>query len=160
MDRCAVYSDGSYYYPFKYKVRIPSSIIESEYLMIFRLAEQYLIRSEARIHLGKISDGVADINLIRDRSRETSSAEVPDPLPLISPNLTQEEALMFVLHERRVELFAEWGHRWLDLKRTKLADFTLSTIKGVNWQVTDTLYPVPQSEINKNKNLIQNDGYN
>jgi hypothetical protein len=61
--------------------------------------------------------------------------------------------------ERRLELFAEWGHRWLDLKRTAKANLILSPIKGSNWQTTDQLYPIPEYDLLKNPKLSQNPGY-
>ena len=63
------------------------------------------------------------------------------------------------MHERRVELFTEGGHRWLDLKRTNQADNVLSQIKS-SWDVTDVLFPIPEDEIENNANLLpQNPGY-
>jgi len=78
------------------------------------------------------------------------------------PNTTannQAALIDAVIHERQVELFTEWGHRWLDLKRTNRADAVLGILKGSNWQSTDILYPIPQSEIQNNLNIIQNPGY-
>ncbi len=40
----------------------------SEYLMILRLAEQYLIRSEARAHQGNITGALTDLNMVRNRA--------------------------------------------------------------------------------------------
>jgi hypothetical protein len=57
-------------------------------------------------------------------------------------------------------LFAEWGHRWFDLKRTHRADAVLSGVKGSKWQTNDQLYPIPFSELETDPNLKQNDGYN
>ena len=77
----------------------------------------------------------------------------------LDPYLNQGDALLLIEHERQVELFTEWGHRWLDLKRTKRA----STILGdqPNWQSTDSLYPIPTIQINTDPNMInaQNPGY-
>jgi hypothetical protein len=57
-------------------------------------------------------------------------------------------------------LFAEWGHRWFDLKRTNRANAILSvTKKGSKWQPEDQLYPIPPSELDADPNLDQNPGY-
>lgn len=117
--------------------------------MVMRLAEQYLIRAEARIQQGKLDDGRNDLDAIRHRAG----------LPNLSTSLTQPALLLAVEQERKVELFAEWGHRWFDLKRTKRADAVLGPIKGANWQSTDTLYPIPSDAIRTNANLTQNEGY-
>jgi len=145
------YSDntGLYYYPFKYKIRQSTTV--SEYSMVLRLAEQYLIRSEARTHLNKLSTAISDLDEVRNRAG----------LPLMkntNPNITQTDLLLKIQNERRVELFSEWGHRWFDLKRTGHANSILSLIKP-NWKTTSVLYPVPDGEINLNKNITQNDGY-
>ena len=58
------------------------------------------------------------------------------------------------MQQRYHELFSEWGHRWLDLKRIGKA---LEVLEGVS--ETDLLYPIPEAELLKNPNLTQNAGY-
>jgi hypothetical protein len=140
---------GTYYYPFKYKVKTSTSI--SEYSMVFRLAEQYLIRAEARTHLNKMITAIDDLDEIRNRAGITLIKNT-------NPNISQNNLLGAIQNERRVELFAEWGHRWFDLKRTGKVDAVLSSIK-LNWQSTDALFPLPQVDIDRNHNLEQNKGY-
>jgi len=149
-------STGTYYYPNKYKIR--SSTTVTEFSMILRLAEQYLIRAEARINQGKIDAGITDLNLIRTRARPAPTVNIPNPLPPLSTTLSKTEALLAVERERKIELFSEWGHRWFDLKRTGRADEILGPLKS-KWQSTDVLYPIPSGEINLNKNITQNPGY-
>lgn len=138
---------GSYIFPFKYQIYFSETV--SEYNIVLRLAEQYLIRAEARLHQENIAGAVEDLNLIRSRAR----------LSGLLPTINQNECLAALIQERRIELFAEWGHRWIDLKRWGKADSILSIIKASNWQITDQLYPIPASEIEKNPILEQNDGY-
>jgi hypothetical protein len=149
----STFVDGSkYYYPYKYKVGPSESTPNgayTEYYMVLRLAEQILIRAEAGARQNKLSNAISDINLIRQRAG----------LPLLPATLTQEEIISNIERERKVELFAEWGHRWLDLKRWKKADIVLAPIKGSNWQSSDTLYPIPLSELQTDPNLTQNPGY-
>jgi hypothetical protein len=140
---------ATYYFPFKYKVRLGTVGTLTEYSMVMRTAEQYLIRAEARIQQGKLADGRDDLDAIRKRAG----------LEDLSSSLTQPALLLAVEQERKVELFAEWGHRWFDLKRTKRSDAVLGPIKGANWQSTDTLYPIPSDAIRTNVNLTQNEGY-
>jgi hypothetical protein len=135
----------TYKFANKYKVRLRDQPI-TEYYMIFRLAEQYLIRSEARAMLGNLTGAVADINVIRARA---------GLIPINANGLTQQQVLDAIDHERRAELFIEWGHRWFDLKRTGKIDAVLGAVKP-DWQSTDALYPLPQAEINADPNLIQN----
>lgn len=140
-------TDGtqSYGFPFKYKIRAGGT--GSEFSMVLRLAEQYLIRAEARAMLGDLPNALADLNTIRTRTgvANIQASEIPEFIDLL-------------MEERHLELFAEWGHRWLDLKRTGRANTVLSSLKP-DWQETDVLYPIPQQEIQTNPNLSQNPGY-
>jgi len=136
-----------WYAPFKYRQR-ENSGVTLEYSIVLRLAEQYLIRAEARVHTGDLPGAKEDINLIRHR------AGLPD-----TPASTKEEILQAVSDERMFELFTEQGHRWFDLKRTGKAEEILSPIKP-NWKSTDVFLPVPEAELLLNPNLLpQNPGY-
>lgn len=141
-----VYNNDTLYFPFKYKV--PNGATLSEYYMVFRLAEQYLIRAEAALNLNNISDARANLNSLRTRAGlgNTLANDIS------SLKLAIEQ-------ERQAELFCEWGHRWYDLKRTGRANNILAPIKGATWQSTDVLWPIPQQEINLNPSLTQNPGY-
>lgn len=133
-------------YPFKYKVAGQGSPV-SEYYMIFRLAELYLIRAEARAYTNDLVGALSDLDIVRTRAGLAASIAI-----------TQGEILSAIEQERRTELFYEWGHRWFDLKRTGRATTVLSLLKP-GWQSTDTLWPLPVAELNANPNLDQNPGY-
>lgn len=133
-------------YPTKYKVR--TGTILTEYYMVLRLAEVYLIRAEARAQQLKLPEALADVNVIRTRAGVPSSIAV-----------TKDAILLAIEKERRWELFAEWGHRWLDLKRTNRANDVIGVLKPGTWQNTDILWPLPQTQINLNPSLVQNPGY-
>lgn len=135
----------TYFYPFKYKIRTGTPL--NEYSMVLRLAEQYLIRAEARMHLDNATGSLSDLNSIRNRAG-LGNINTGD----------KAEILQAIIKERQVELFSEWGHRWFDLKRTKYIGNTLRPVKS-DWQDTDALYPIPQSERALNTNLSQNEGY-
>jgi len=137
-----------YFYPFKYKVRTPGTTTQENFT-VFRLAEQYLIRAEARVEQNNLAGGLDDLNIIRGRAGLTA----------LTAALTKEQVYDAVQQERRIELFCEWGNRWMDLKRTGRADLVLSPVKGSNWQATDVLLPIPQTELNNNPFLEQNPGY-
>lgn len=145
------------YYPYKYK-NISYSSPTVEDFMIFRLAEQYLIRAEARIHLGDIQGGIDDLNFLRSRSRPEATALNPDPLPDLDKTMSEANALKAMMKERQTELFTEWGNRWFDLKRTGAADEILGAEK-TGWKPSAALYPVPQLQREKNPFLNQNPGY-
>jgi hypothetical protein len=119
--------------------------------MILRLAEQYLIRAEARAQQNNIDGAKTDLNAVRNRAG------------LLNTTANDKTEMMAaVLHERQVELFTELGHRWFDLKRTKAVDLVMNSvtpIKGGTWQTTDQLYPIPVADIIRNSTLKQNPGY-
>lgn len=139
-------SGTEYYFPYKYKSRTAAQ--PREYSVLFRLAEQYLIRAESRCRLNNLEGALSDLNTIRVRAG----------LPILS-ELTQEQILDAILKERRSEFFCEMGHRWFDLKRSKRIDAVLQQIKGDNWQSTDALFPIPEQELNRKPFLKQSPGY-
>lgn len=115
-----------YRYPYKYKEGF-SSVEKKENLVVLRLGEQYLNRSEARSMLGDLDNALDDLNKIRLRAS----------LPKIE--LFTEEAIQAAIEkERRLEFFAEWGIAWLGGKR----EFPL--------------WPIPLSQLDANPYLDQN----
>lgn len=149
-------STGITYYPYKYKVGNSNGVQDApatEYYMVLRLAEQYLIRAEAAANgaPGGIAAAITDLNTIRNRAG----------LPDLSASLTTEQTLAAIAKERQVELFAEWGHRWMDLKRTGKANDLLSAIPLKQpWLGSyQLLYPIPQQDVLTDPFLIQNPGY-
>ncbi len=137
-------SSVSYTYPYKYKVKTSTTL--SEYYVVLRLAELYLIRAEARAAQNKVTLAQADINLVRARAGVGATAAAD-----------QVSLRAAVEKERQLELFAEWGHRWFDLKRTGRANAVLGSKPG--WQPHDMLYPIPVQELQRNGSLTQNPGY-
>jgi len=109
---------------------------------IFRIAELYLIRAEARAQQNKLPQALEDLNAVRDRAGLTPSVAT-----------TQEAVLLAVENERRVE-FALEPHCWFDLVRTGRAEAVLG--------VTDPrryLMPLPVQQLLIDKALKQNPGY-
>lgn len=109
---------------------------------LFRIAEQFLIRAEARVHLNDLSSAAEDLNQIRRRAglSDTEAA-------------TREELLLAIENERRIE-FAFEGHRWFDLVRTGRAGEVLGVTDTDRW-----LFPIPLNDLNADDDLVQNDGY-
>ena len=144
---------GNYGYPAKYKTVYAAPGAVAEYYVVFRLAEQYLIRAEAFAEEGNSGGAVADLNVIRKRAR-TTDTDLPDlPASISAGDLTKA-----IAQERRVEMFCEFGQRWLDLKRTGKATEVLSPLKP-QWKPTAQLFPIPVSDRQHNLNLTQNPGY-
>lgn len=106
---------------------------------IARLAEMYLTRGEANLQTGGSlgATPLADINIVRVRSNAT---------PLTG--VTQSD----FVDERFRELGFEGDRMWT-LKRLKM------DVDGLAYNDDALLLPLPQSEIDVNKNLKQNNGY-
>ncbi|HWI93065.1 MAG TPA: RagB/SusD family nutrient uptake outer membrane protein [Flavisolibacter sp.] len=112
-------------------------------VIVYRLAETYLIAAEAAYFLGKLPEAVALINTIRERAA-TTPADVT-AMDITTANLS----LDFILDERSRELTGE-NMRWLDLARTnKLLERVRLHNKesAANIQTKHMLRPIPQSQI-------------
>lgn len=143
----APYTGVSDFFPKKYD-EVLNTTDPKKFYTVFRLAEQVLIRAEARANLDNLAGADEDLNTIRKRAGLA--------------NLTsgsKSAALDAVAHERRVELFAEWGHRWFDLKRTGKALEVLGKNPVKKLNTNGLLYPIPLNEIGSDPNIIQNPGY-
>jgi hypothetical protein len=149
----------SYSYPYKYKVyKSPAPFIE--YNILLRLAEQYLIRAEAQARLGQWASAISDLNTLRDRAKL---------MPLSLP-ASQSQLLTAIIHERQVELFTEWGHRWFDVNRLAADTHQQDPLqmlllnpfaakKGASWQDYKKWWPIPARQLLLNPQLTQNIGY-
>jgi starch-binding outer membrane protein, SusD/RagB family len=140
----------TYYFPFKYKINNILAPV-SEYIMVMRLAEQYLIRAEARAQQNDLSGATADMNTIRTRAGLPGTTAT-----------SQTDLITAIQHERQVELFTEWGDRWLNLKRTGTVNTVMAAAsieKGAVWNSDWQYYPIPLSELQADPHLVQNSGY-
>ncbi len=142
-------ANRTYYLPGKYR----SGVHNIEHVMLLRLAEQYLIRAEARAQLNNIGGAQADLNAIRTRAGLANTSAS-----------TQAALLTAIVRERRNELFAEEGHRFFDLKRTGLLNSVMTIeaplkIGGATWNTNFSKWPISSTEIEANPNLIQTPGY-
>jgi hypothetical protein len=135
------------YYPFKYKQRAAATGTSTEYQVMLRLGEQYLIRAEARAQQNKVEEGLADLNKIHLRA---------NVLPIVS--LERLDLLLKIEQERRLELMTEEGLRWFDLNRTGRTAFWLSPIKPT-FKPRAVLLPYYVDYLIANPNLKQNSDY-
>ncbi|WP_295123346.1 RagB/SusD family nutrient uptake outer membrane protein [uncultured Chitinophaga sp.] len=144
---------NTYFFPFKYKVRTTGGGAASEeYSVVLRLAELYLIRAEAYAQIGEIGLANEDLRVVRKRAG-------------LSYDLTADKDSLLgkIIHERQVEFFCEWGHRWFDLKRLSILDSVMTNtvpLKSAQWDSRHAFFPIPQKDRNNNPNLTQNPGYN
>lgn len=146
---------GTFTAPYKYKINQDASS-STELPVLLRLAEQYLIRSEARAEQNKLTEALSDLDVIRKRAGLGNSTAIE-----------KGTILLAIEKERATELFTEFGQRWFDLRRrpgirensATRADDVLRVIKPSTWKATAINLPVPAEEISINGNLKQNPGY-
>jgi hypothetical protein len=139
----------TYFLPDKYK----SNVAGAEPIVALRLAEQYLIRAEAKARLNDLSGAIADLDAVRTRAGFTIS----------TPMGPQTDIIAAILSERRAELFTEFGFRFIDLKRTGTIDAVMNVaapLKGGVWNSQKQFWPIPPTDITSNPNLTQTPGYN
>lgn len=146
--------------------------------VIFRLAETLLNYAEAMNELGQTEEAVKQIIKLRQRAKIEAS-KVATGRYGIKVGITMDEMRTVIRNERRVELAFE-EHRFWDLRRWKMAEsllngelhgiritknddntFTYATEKVTNIKFAPRLYrmPIPYSEISKNRNMLQNEGW-
>ena len=141
-------------YPFMYKLR---SGYNNEYVV--RLADIILLEAEAYAFKGNLSKSAELVNIIRHR------AKLPDLTA--DKTATKDAMIEAVLHERRLELAME-GERWFDLCRYGKVEQYMNTINSRDegrlqqkkaFDKNSYLFPIPQTALDQNPNLIQNPGY-
>ncbi|WP_188935125.1 RagB/SusD family nutrient uptake outer membrane protein [Dyadobacter endophyticus] len=123
-----------------------------------RYAEVLLAYAEAKNEASGPDATVYDaINKVRTRTGVN--------LPPVDQAKYNSKSLLrdFIRHERRIELAME-GHRYFDLKRWGIMAEKLAMVKNpagvtLSFGEKNNVLPFPQSEVDRNKSLIQNQGY-
>ncbi|WP_080053869.1 RagB/SusD family nutrient uptake outer membrane protein [Spirosoma aerolatum] len=126
----------------KYQIQANNTFTDQDNdFVIYRLADVYMMRGEAKFRLGQTADALADFNIIRAR------AGMPN-----YTTLTLDE----ILAERGRELAWE-QHRRQDLIR--FGQFTKAWRFKPASQDYRQLFPIPKDQLSLNPNLKQNPGY-
>lgn len=124
---------------------------------IFRLADAYLMRAEAKYHID--GSGLDDLNYVRDRAFQAGEFGSNTPNHLTTIN---EQS---ILNERGREFYYE-AQRRTDLVR--LGQFTNGTYKwqwkggifaGTTTSSHLNIFPIPGDEVAANPNITQNPEY-
>ncbi|MCC5938368.1 MAG: RagB/SusD family nutrient uptake outer membrane protein [Lunatimonas sp.] len=112
---------------------------------VLRLGEVYLIHAEARAKAdGNVSEAaLSSLNAIRQRAGIS---------PIANPGSVEAFTREVQLEKRREMMFE--FETWFDLTRTGLA----TELLGVPSQQR-FVFPIPQLELDLNRNLVQNPGY-
>lgn len=124
-------------------------------IKVFRTAEMYLIRAEAKAETDDLLGAAADLNELR-------AARITGYVPEIF--LSKDALINAIINERFKELAYE-GHRFWDLRRRNLPVERLATdAPAANATVLPAgnfrfVLPIPNSEIQANPLIQQNPGY-
>jgi hypothetical protein len=138
---------NSYPFCWKQRARTRANII------LFRYAEVVLLLAEAENEMGNIDAAKTQLNKIRNRvglSNTTAN--------------TKESLRLAIENEHRLE-FAFEGKRWMDLKRRGRFIQVMQNATdhqrdyAANLDENRLIFPIPQSELDLNENLVQNPGY-
>lgn len=139
---------------FMYKNSLQEGIDHLYSPIISRLAEMYLIRAEVYAKQNNMEAALADVNLIRSRAGAPEFTMLP----------AGKTILDIVLEERWLELAYE-GNRKFDLVRNKMpidrrfpgVHLSQTKLKQVvQPEDNDLVFYIPETEINRNPNLVQN----
>lgn len=117
---------------------------------LFRLAEIYLTRAEAKFRLGEGDLGLSDINELEKRAHRALSSSVTEGL------LIDEWCREFYLEGRRRSDLNRFG---LYTGSKYLWSFKGGQKNGRGVDPHFWIYPIPAGEISGNKNLTQNPDY-
>ncbi len=139
-------------------------------IIVMRYADILLHMAETCNELGKFSEALTYLNMVRDRARNSTTEKIANLLPAVTT--TDQSALReAIYHERRVELACE-GQRFYDIVRQGRAGKIMKAYnakygnkygenKAIGW--TDgksELLPIPQDQLDLyNEALKQNPNY-
>lgn len=143
-------SDGDYANEFDWRSGI------NERLM--RYADILLMYAECLNETGATNDAYDYIQMVRDR------VNLPD-LKTTKPGMSQSEMRDQIAHERFLEFPLE-GHRFDDIRRwgwledpAKLEWLKSRDAEFETYKAGREYFPIPQTEMDNNIGMIQNDGY-
>ncbi|MDR1523789.1 MAG: RagB/SusD family nutrient uptake outer membrane protein [Tannerella sp.] len=130
-------------------VRIYNKSDRSSSVFLFRLAEQYLIRAEARLKKATpdIPGAIADINEIKNRAGVAL---------LDTPGALSRDELLLVLEDENRYEFAFEGHRYPDIIRTGRAGEVFGALNPIYKDPRYWVVPIPTSELKNDPDLEQN----
>lgn len=118
---------------------------------LFRLAEIYLTRAEAKYRLNRSQDGLADIQYVQERANRQIKASSVDEQTLID-----EWCREFYLEGRRRSDLVRFG---LFTGSKYLWSFKGGSENGQGIPTKFDIYPIPGDEMKNNPNMTQNPKY-
>lgn len=143
--------------PFGYKWKNADGWASADRQYILRYGDIVLLKAEALNETGQLSLAAVEVDKIRIRVN----------LPALTDEKKSSKEVLrtTILNERRLEL-AQEAQRWDDLVRHGLAVTTMNNLveidlrtgNPIDYNMTEAkiLLPIPQQELNRNSELVQN----
>lgn len=121
----------------------------SDWAPILRYSEILLIKAEALANIasGVDANAIALVNQVRTRSKATAVAPA-----------SKSDLIAAILNERRIELAFE-GQGLFEFLRTGRNLPAHSVVPEYKWGNGRLVFPLPLNDIQRNPQLVQNDGY-
>lgn len=119
-------------------------------VMFFRTANSQLIKAEALFRLGRDGEAKEALDFFK-KGRYLD----------VAGSYTESDLLDEILKERKLEFYHEQDMWWLDMKRLgtrmeRVVNGTLYVLEPDDWRYC---FPIPQSEMEVNRNMVQNPGW-
>ena len=132
-------------------------------VLVYRLAETYLIAAEALMMIGNSAEAATLVNVVRSRAAKAGTSDTESAANRLAMQITPAQLnIDFILDERSRELLGE-NMRWLDLVRTgKLLERVkkYNPVAAAGIQPFHVLRPIPQEQIDRTSSEFkQNPGY-
>ncbi len=129
---------------------------------LIRLADVMLMLAEAYNELDRTTDAMTELNKVRARVGMPALGSGPAWLEVTS----KEEMALRIRRERAFELAGE-GQRYWDLKRWGLLEESMHDATDIfgdlmytrSYQKRHEQWPIPLVELERNRNLVQNEGW-
>ena len=117
---------------------------------LMRLAEAYLTRAEARYRNNNTTGAVSDINVLRTRANASTYQSIDEQ------DIIDEWCREFYTEGRRRSDLVRFG---MFTTSAYIWDWKGGSINGTAVDSHFNVYPIPESDLNNNPNMTQNDGY-
>ena len=119
-------------------------------IMLFRSAEMQLIKAEALYRLGREGEAKEALDFFK-QGRYLD----------VEGSYTESDLFEEILKERKLEFYHEQDMWWIDMKRLgtrmeRVLNGTLYLLEPDDWRYC---FPIPLSEMEVNKNMVQNPGW-
>ncbi len=146
---------------YTFTTKYPDVATRADWAPIIRYAEILLTNAEAnaRIASDVDADAITTLNRVRNRAQVSAAPYT------VADFSNKQELINAILGERRIELAFE-GHRFWDIMRIKGNITNKYDNDGVtllpiqNFGADKSIMPIPQIEVDKSKNVLQqNKGY-